>query len=211
MSKVLSETSSQTVKQKLTTAFGLGAALMGLASASLVQAESIDFSFGDNAAKVQFSSDLPGNDLSWNVEALHYEENDADANILGAGVFVAGRSNASTARQTAGLGGKAIFVDPEFFESGLGVAVGGYLRHTLRQANLVSLRGELFFGPSIISFRGLERYLEATARVEYQLLDQANVFLGYSIVDTKLEAKGSGGAVNVEFVDSLVAGVNILF
>ena len=190
---------------------GVCALALGLLANPLVQAETIDFTFGDNAAKILFSSDLPGNDLSWNVEMLHYEEDNADANIFAGGVFVAGRSNASTSRQTAGLGGKAVFVDPEFFESGMGIAVGGYIRHTLRQANLISLKGELFFGPDIMSFQGLENYLELTGRVEYQLLDQASIFLGYSMVDTKLERKNNAGEADVEFVDSLVAGVNILF
>ena len=91
----------------------LSAAALALSALAVapVQAQQgeLDFSISEDTAKIQITSFIPYNDLSWSGEYLHFEDdnNDVDANILGAGVFVAGRSNASsTARQTVGLGGK---------------------------------------------------------------------------------------------------------
>jgi len=191
----------------------LSLGIIGLATTlatTNVAAEALDFSISDHAAKLLFSSSIPGNDLSWSIEGLHFEDNGSSANIIGAGAYVAGRSNASTARQTAGLGGKAIIVSAEGADTGSGFALGGYIRHTLRQANLISLRGEAFVAPNIIAFQGMSSYLEFSGRVEYQLLDQANIYLGYRHVRANLEFD-NGFEGKYEFEDGVMAGVNILF
>jgi len=187
----------------------LACVLIGLASQSQAQGD-IDFSVGADTVKAQVSSKVPNNDLSWTGELLHYDDAGVTANVIGGGVFVAGRSNASTARQIAGLGGKFIVVDADNSEAGLGIAVGGFLRHTLSQANLVSLRADVYLAPSIISFQGLQNYLEFTGRVEYQLLDQANVYLGYRNVTADLTLD-NGGEAEFKFDDGIIAGVNLSF
>ena len=170
----------------------------------------LDFSIGDDTAKIQVSSDVPYNDLSWTAELLHFDDSGMNANIIGGGVFVAGRSNASTSRQTAGVGGKFLFVQGDGLDTGSGIAVGGFIRHTLSQANLISLRGEIFVSPGIISFQGMESYLEYSGRVEYQLLEQANVYLGYRNVQGDFSLDG-GGEAEVEFEEGIIAGLNLRF
>lgn len=170
----------------------------------------LDFSIGDDTAKVQVSSQVPYNDLSWTAELLHYDEGDYSANLFGGGIFVAGRSNASTARQIAGIGGKFMFVDADLTEAGAAIAVGGFIRHTLSQANLISLRGEIFVAPGIVSFQGVQDYFEFSGRVEYQLLDQANIYLGYRSIEADMELE-TGGEAEIEFEDGLIAGVTLRF
>lgn len=195
----------------------LSAAALALSALAVapVQAQQgeLDFSISEDTAKIQITSFIPYNDLSWSGEYLHFEDdnNDVDANILGAGVFVAGRSNASsTARQTAGLGGKFVFVDADRADTGAGVAVGGFIRHTLSQANLISLRGEAFISPSIMSFQGMENYFEVSGRVEYQLLEQANVYLGYRNIQADMDLS-AGGEYEYQFEEGIIAGVNLRF
>ena len=194
----------------------LSAAALALSALAVapVQAQQgeLDFSISEDTAKIQITSFIPYNDLSWSGEYLHFEDDtsDVDANILGAGVFVAGRSNASTARQTVGLGGKFLFVDADGADTGAGVAVGGFIRHTLSQANLISLRGEAFISPSIMSFQGMENYFEVSGRVEYQLLEQANVYLGYRNIQADLDVN-TGGEAEYQFEEGIIAGVNLRF
>lgn len=184
-------------------------ALAAIATGAQAQGE-LDFSIGEDTVKAQVSSQVPYNELSWTAELLHYEDSGVNANVIGGGVFVAGRSNASSARQVAGLGGKALFVDADGTEAGLGIAIGGFLRHTLSQANLISLRGDVYIAPAIIAFQGLEHYMEFSGRVEYQLLDQANVYIGYRSVEADLQIDG-GGEGEFEFEEGLMAGVNLRF
>ena len=186
------------------------AVIFGLAAMSAQAQGDLDFSIGDDTAKVQVSSDVPYNDLSWTAELLHFDNSEFNANIIGGGIFVAGRSNASTARQTAGVGGKFLLVEGDGIETGSGIAIGGFIRHTLSQANLISLRGEMFIAPGIISFQGMESYLEYSARVEYQLLDQANVYLGYRNVQADFDLD-IGGEAEVEFDEGIIAGLSLRF
>jgi len=172
--------------------------------------QGLDFSITEDTVKAQVWSEIPYNDLSWSAEFLHYDDGGIDANILGGGVFVAGRSNASTARQVAGLGGKLLIIDAEGGDNGSVIAPGGFVRHTLSQANLVSVRGEIFFAPSIISFQGVENYLEYSVRAEYQLLDQANVYLGYRSTEAEVENE-RGGTFDFEFEQGVMAGVALRF
>ena len=186
------------------------ALLFGLTAMNAQAQGDLDFSVSDDTAKIQVSSDVPYNDLSWTAELLHFEDSGLSANIIGGGIFVAGRSNASTARQTAGVGGKFLFVEGDGIEAGSGVAIGGFIRHTLSQANLVSLRGEMFVSPGIISFQGMESYLEYSGRIEYQLLEQANVYLGYRNVQGDF-SRDAGGEAEVEFEQGIIAGLNLGF
>lgn len=196
-------------QQKYTAAFIACAGLTAFSVTAQAQGD-LDFSIGDDTVKIQLSSKVPYNDLSWNAEFLHYDDSGVNANLVAGGVFVAGRSNASTARQIAGVGGKFLFLDADFADAGSGIAVGGFIRHTLSQANLLSLRGEAFLAPSIVSFQGLDNYFEISGRIEYQLLDQANVYLGYRSIEADIELD-NGAEAEFEIEDGIIAGLNLRF
>lgn len=165
------------------------------------QANELDFSLGDDALRVQYHAGIKGNDLNWNLDFLNNED---DGRLLGLGAYVSGRSNASTGRQTAGVGGRVIYIDWDG-PNGSALAFGGFIRHTLSQANLLSVRGELFYAPGVTSFDAAEDFLEFSFRMEYQLLDAAEIYLGYRNIEV------DAGPLDVELDESLILGLIMKF
>ena len=70
---------------------------------------------------------------------------------------------------------------------GSALALGGFFRHTLSSANLVSIRADLFYAPSVVSFGDSDRYLELSVRAEYKLMERADLFAGIRKIEIGLE------------------------
>ncbi len=141
-----------------------------------VMSNELNLSVSDESFRVNYSVDFQGNDISSDLDYFYNE--DVEVGLLGAGIYVSGRSNASTGRQTAGIGTRLFHADLDG-PNGSALSFGGFIKHRLSQANLLSVRASLFKAPGVTSFDRVEDYLEFTLSLEYQLLDSADLYLGY--------------------------------
>jgi len=58
-------------------------------------------------------------------------------------------------------------------------AIGGFARYTPDYMNGMGLEANLYYSPDIISFMGAESFQELMLRVNYKVMPQARVFIGY--------------------------------
>ena len=63
--------------------------------------------------------------------------------------------------------------------SGLSIAIGGTVRYNLPSMQRMALQGTLYYAPSITSTLDTDTFLEYGARVAYEILPTANIYLGY--------------------------------
>ncbi len=156
--------------------------------ASAATADTLDVSLGGSTARGEYQGQFAQHqDLYYGGHLLYHED---DGHVLGASLHVAGRSKATTLSQHTGIGGKLIQFDggdPD----GAAIAVGGYILHNLATANLLSVRGDLYYAPSVVTFGDGQSYFEFNLRMEYKLVNQASVYLGYRNIEVDFDKFGN--------------------
>ena len=181
----------------------LGLLFMTMGAAT--QADTLDLSLSDSAARGEFQTSFKPSrtyrssnrqqrkrelQRRKQLEALNYGFNllyrDDDVYVGGATLHVTGRTKATVLKQHTGIGGKFVAFDAGD-PSGSALAVGGYLIHNLAAANLLSVRGDIYYAPGVVTFGDGQRYLEFGVRLEYKLVEQASVYLGYRNIDVHFD------------------------
>lgn len=182
--------------------------LAGLAVAVLLcnsaAAGEIDFSFNSDAFRIFYIHDFASNDLQSDFGYLY---NDDDGWVANASLYLTGFASDGENPLQAGIGGRTGWVDGDSSkQTGVPVAVGGYLKYTFPNLNRLSIRGEGWFAPDILSFGDLEKYQDYTIKLGYNVLKQADVYIGWRYVKGDFEERPS-----VEFDDGFNLGFSIRF
>lgn len=101
------------------------------------------------------------------------------------------------------LGTRLFFIDAEgqdAFGAALGVGGEAYI------VDKVSLSGHIYYSPEIITGGDLENTLDAEFRVNYQLIENGSLFLGYR----KFEVDGENGG-SADVYDDPYLGIKFTF
>lgn len=146
---------------------------MGTASAG-----SLDLNLSDDAVRLAFATPLASG-LEADINFLHSEEdNRPDHDVASLGLHLVDDAAQGRTPFRVGVGAKVLFVDVNVADGGA-LAIGGHMRYTLPNYNRFAIGGDIYFAPDVTSFGDTEKYLEYTVRGEYEILRQANVYLGY--------------------------------
>jgi hypothetical protein len=95
--------------------------------------------------------------------------------------------------------------DPSTFD-GTVLAVGGFARYTLPNANRYNVGGYGYFAPDVTSFGDQTEYYELGVRLGYSVLRDGDVYLGLRRIQAKYEGFGK-----FTFDSGLHAGFEIRF
>jgi hypothetical protein len=167
-------------------------------------ADEIDFSFNSDAFRFIYAHDFASNDLRSDFGLL---TTDDEGWIATTSLYLTGAASEGNNPLEAGIGGRTGWVEGDLSkQSGLPLAVGGFLKYTIPRFNRVSLRGEAWFAPDILSFGDLERYQDYSVRIGYNVLKQADIYLGYRYVKGHFSK-----APSAEFDDKAHLGISIRF
>lgn len=165
----------------------------------------IDIDLSDKVLRLAYEGPFRKTDLNTNFSYLHHEEG-ADAVSLG--VNVTGLTKASSGGQKTGIGAKFVAFDADGF-NGSSIALGGYVRHTLATANLISLRADAYYSPSVVSFGDADKYWEFSFRIEYSIMDNASIFAGWR--NMEVDAEFANYSADVELEQGGYLGLSLLF
>ena len=83
------------------------------------------------------------------------------------------------------LGGKIYYLNTEHHNDLLGAAVGGSVDAYVTPT--IFFTGEAFYSPDIITNGDYKNYWEANARASFQILSNANLYVGYKIMAANFE------------------------
>ncbi|MEE4185109.1 MAG: YfaZ family outer membrane protein [Gammaproteobacteria bacterium] len=163
-----------------------------------------DFSFNQDALRFLYVHDFAESDLKADVGlALNSDE----GTVINASLFVAGLASDGTDPLEAGLGARTGYVDGERSkQSGVPVAVGGFVKYTFPAMNRLSLRAEGWIAPDVLTLGELDRYQDFTVRLQYGVLKQADLYVGARYLNTEF-ANGSRALID----NGLNIGFNIRF
>lgn len=177
----------------------LVALLSGLVSTCLF-ANSGEISLNSHSVKLQGDWSLGNNGLEMEAALLHHEDR---GNVASVAAMKFG--NAGSEGLNAGIGLKLAYVDPDYSPeaviaifpppsfsspSGIALAVGGKVRYVPADYNRVNVGAYAWFAPDVLTFDKLDKYQEIGVYVGYNVIRDADVFLGYRNVKGGFKSYG---------------------
>lgn len=179
--------------------------LIGVALTLPAAADTLDLNVSGDAAQLGYTRVLPPEGLEAGAAVLHHTDN---GDIAEANLHLVDRPQPGRDALVLGVGGKATFIseDPRDATGGA-LALGAKLRWTLPNYNRAAVAGGLYFAPSATSVSDIDGYQEYALRGEFQVLEDANVYLGYRNIELGYDDAGP----DRDFDDGVFAGLNLQF
>ncbi len=176
------------------------------ASVALAQTthRAFDINLNDDAARAALFL-RPGNpkllaDLGW----LHHQTH---GDVIHVGVHLIDEASSGKDPLEAGIGIRFVYTDPDDgLVDGSALAMGGFVRYVLPNANRFNIAGYLYYAPDVVSFGDVQEYYEVGARVGYNVVRDADIYLGAR--STKADYGGPG---RFSFDSGLHIGFEIRF
>jgi len=160
-------------------------ALFLLTASTSILADTVDINLRDNSVQLQYIAPM-GRDSLGSSEMhggiLYTSDNDRFVDV---GLLVKGNVGDRSSGILAGVGIKGLMATVNG-SSAAALALGGQVRYSLPAVARLSIVGQLYFSPNIVTYRDAERFSEAVARVEYEVIPQAVAYLGYRRISFSL-------------------------
>lgn len=177
--------------------------LLGVVS-STAFADNIDINLRDDAIRASYAMNFNGG-LNADFGFLYNEDKEQlDDTLYHAGLLVSGENWSESGTFDISLGGRMIYSTPGTIDLGA-LAFGGNVRFS--PLHRLGIGGTVFYAPGITSFMDAESYTEVGVRVDYQVLPQAFVYVGYRNIEVDID----NGPDDVELDEGILAGFKMLF
>lgn len=154
--------------------------ILQLGWASWVQAESLSFNLRDQAVRAKYMAPLGTRDLAYSLNFLHHED---DSDFASVGLHLVQKIS-----QTSYLGmGFELQGFEADDEEGAGLGVGGFIRYSLPTMPALAVGGQFYYSPDVIAFSDVDRIWEGAMRIEFRVMKQADIYLGYRRINVEFE------------------------
>ncbi|MEL7539098.1 MAG: YfaZ family outer membrane protein [Pseudomonadota bacterium] len=108
---------------------------------------------------------------------------------------------------TAGLGGRLVYLSPDDIDDDeFALAVGGFVKYVFPNANRFSVGAHLYYAPDVLGFGDLEEFVELGARASYNVLRDADIYIGARYIRAETD---QGPEVTLD--NGLLIGVRFRF
>ncbi len=179
------------------------------AAAGTAQAEIFDLSLGDNSFRAALygplSRVIDGTKGQYDVGVIVRPKREDDLFVAHVGGLVTGDAGARQFNLAAGLGLRGVYIGRDH-DSGGAVAVGGQAEARFPGYERIGFTVYGYFAPEVLSLGEFDQYYEFGTAVDYQVLKDASVYLGYRNVNVELE---NGGDITAD--NGLHAGLRLSF
>lgn len=170
-----------------------------------VHAAGVDISLSDETANFQFlfdSSSIGYGGADIGIGGFYNEDGDyvAHGNLL-----VTNNPGSGNPWQV-GIGAKAYYADLDIDETASAIAIGGLVRYIIPAETPMGVAVEGYAAPSVTSFNDTERFSEAMARFEVEIVPSTRGYVGYRWKETRIDGVG-----DVELDDAVHLGIRMFF
>ena len=167
-------------------------AVIGLAlvfSSGIVSAQTtgraFDINLNDDTVAAAFAWRLGEQKLLADVGWLHNQDR---GDVIHGSLHIVDAATAGDDPLQAGLGLKLAHVSPDpISPDGTVLALGGFVRYTLPNANRFHIGGQLYYAPDVVAFGDAKEYYDVAVRVSYNVIRDGDVYLGLREVKAKFE------------------------
>ena len=183
----------------------LGVFMLAAGAAFAAQANDLDINLGGNAASINYAAGLTSTGLQAEFGYLHHTDS---VDIGSAGLTVVGNSNPVGSPFLFAVGGKLFFISPKQTSgNGTVLGLGGHFNYTWPTYNRFTIGGELYYAPKIVSFNNADRFLEYGVSAGYEILRNAEVYVGWRHVSAAFTSSNG----NVTLDSTFMVGLNFSF
>lgn len=183
------------------------AGLLGTAMAMTcggVQSAELDLNLNDDAARLSYAWDVSPRNLRLDAGWLHHQDR---GDVIHVGLHLTGEASAGSNPVVGGLGGKIFVINPDGTSLDATVlGIGGFVRYTLPTWDRFNVYGHAYFAPDVLSFGDGDRYQEIEARIGYNVLREADIYLGVRYSNIEFDPFG-----DVTMDNGLHAGIQLRF
>ncbi len=168
-------------------------ALSLLIASSTVLADTVDITLRDTSVQLQYKTSM-GRDALGKAEfhagVLYVNKN----NMLGDfGLLVKDELGDKAPGFSVGVGLKGVIAQVSGNTSTANnvsaLALGAMVRYSPPTISRLGFVGQMYLSPNIITFGDADRYVETGARIEYEVIPQAVVYLGYRRIAFDLKSE----------------------
>ncbi len=174
--------------------------------AGAAYADSLDVNLNDDTLRLTYAKAIQSTYKGLELDAgwLYTEENDDSESLFHLGLQVSGENWSDAGTFDISVGGRAVYGSPGDYDL-MAIGFGGDVRFS--PIERVGFGANAYFAPSITSFMDAEGYREYGVRVDYQLLPQAFIYVGYRDIEIDIEDVGP----DAEYDDEAHIGFKMLF
>lgn len=173
--------------------------LTGLASAQSAD-RALDINLNDDAVRLGFAWPPGGANYRTDLGYLHNQDR---GDIVHAGFHLVDAAANSGTPLTAGLGMRLVYTNTDTVDfDGISLALGGFFRYTLPNANRFNIGGAVYYAPDVVSFGDQSEYYEVGLRFGYNVIRDADVYIGIREIKAEYDDAGRfefDSAVHVGF------------
>jgi hypothetical protein len=156
-------------------------------------ADTIDINLRDTSAQFQYKSSMGRDALGkteFHLGVLYVNKN----NLLGDfGLVVKDELGGNAPGFSVGVGIKGVVAkvtgNNPTASNASALALGALVRYSPPATPRLGIVGEVYLSPNIVTFGDADRYVETGVRMEYEVIPQAVVYLGYRRIAFGLKAQ----------------------
>ncbi|MES0873452.1 YfaZ family outer membrane protein [Sinimarinibacterium thermocellulolyticum] len=161
-----------------------------LSSASTAHAERFDLSIGDDSYRVALNGPLSRlfaeTTGQYDVGAVVRPKRRDDLLVAHVGAMLTGDAGARSFESAAGLGVRAVYIGRDD-DPGGAIAPGGQFEARFPGYERIGFSFYGYYGPEVLSFGDFDEYYEIGTAIDYQVLRDASLYLGYRNVNVRVE------------------------
>jgi hypothetical protein len=168
-------------------------ALSLLIASTTVMADSIDITLRDTSAQFQYRTSMGRDALGkteFHVGALYVNKHNMMSDF---GLLVKDELGGNAPGFSVGVGLKGLVAQvtgKNLVENNVSaLALGGLVRYSPPEAHRLGIVGQVYFSPNIVTFGNADRYVESGVRIEFEVIPQAVVYLGYRRIGFGIKAQ----------------------
>ena len=171
---------------------------------SAAMADEAELSFNGDAARGGYVHQFQSSALRAEAGWLHHSDN---GDVFHIGAHLSGQASAREDEVTAGLGVRLVYTDGDINDQdGAALPIGGYVNFTPQRYDRFSLRGHAYFSPDVLSFGDSEQYEEYGVRASYNLMRDADIFVGARYINGEYKT-----APDAKFDTGMHVGISLRF
>jgi len=171
--------------------------MMMLTAASAVKADALDLNLNNDSVQLLYISPFTSNEGigGANLEVgVIYTEADDYLGIIG--LDVKGEAGSGSPGLVAGVGVRGYGIGLDAYDISA-LAIGGLVQYSPPSLSRLSVVGQVFYAPEILTFMDGKHLQSVEFRIEYKILTQATVYLGYRDIEADLDLD-VGGSVDID-------------
>ena len=185
------------------------AIFLSFTSASAL-ADALDVNLSNDVAEFQYIATMGNMGQGKSEGHAGFLYNDADNAMGDVGLLVMNTGD-SAAIASLGVGIKAVAAKIERNNS-MALAIGGQIRITPADDKKFGIVGQVYYAPDIVTFGDAENFVQTGVRVEYEIMQQAAVYVGYRKIKFDINVLPAPvSAVGVVLDEGVHVGVRIAF